>query len=69
LHPIGADNLPRGIVLLLVLDEQVLADVVELVGIQSGLVRTLQTLSQFNVEHSESQAAGGDSIFARMRHA
>ena len=55
-----------GIVFPLVLDNQVLAHLVELVGIESGLVRALQTLAQFNIEDSKAKAAGRDPVFARL---
>ncbi len=69
LHSIGTYNPAPGIVFPLVLDNQVLAHLVELVGIESRLVRALQPLAQFNIENPEAkrQAAIRSSLDSAKR--
>lgn len=63
LHPVRAHDAPVWIVLELVLDEEVLADQVELVGVEAGAIGSLQPFAELDVEDFEAQAAGGDAIF------
>jgi len=63
LHAIGADNAAAWIGLGLVLDQQVLAEEVEVVGVEPSPVRVLEPLAQLDVEDLEAQAADGVAVF------
>src|SRR5262245_19288045 len=39
------------------------AEIVELIGVETGLVRRLQSLTQFQVEDREAQPIRGEAIF------
>ena len=69
LHPVSPHNAPGGILLELVLDKKVLADRIELVGIQPGPVGTLQPLAQLDIEDFETQPARGIAIFQALGQA
>ncbi len=54
------------IVFELVLNQQMLTDQIELIGIETGAIRGLEALAKLNVEDLETQTAGGDAIILRF---
>ena len=66
LHSIGADNALSRIALQLVLHQQVLADQIELVGVQPRLIRALKPFAQLDIEDLEAEPAGGIAIFGGL---
>jgi hypothetical protein len=67
LHPVRADNAMDRIIFPIILDNQVLANLVELVRIESRLIRTLQTLAHLDIEDSKSKTADCNAVFSRLR--
>jgi hypothetical protein len=48
---------------LLVFDEKVIAEKVEVIGIEAGFVGGFEAFSEFDVEDLEAQSAGGVAVF------
>src|SRR5215469_14246652 len=67
LHAVSSDNTADGIVFLLILHEEVLADVVELVGVETRLVGAFQALAQLDIKDAKTQTAGGGTILRCLR--
>ena len=65
LHTVGADDA----LVCFVLYQQVLAEEIEVVGIEACFVGRLKAFAQFDIEDLEAQAASGVSILDRLRQA
>ncbi len=52
-----------------VFDQQVLAEEIELISVEAGLIRALESLAHLDIEDLEAQTAGGVAIFDRLREA
>ena len=63
LHPISAHDAS----VFFVLDKQMLAENIEMIAVQPRIVRTLESLAQFNVEDLEAQAARSFAIRGNLR--
>src|SRR5579871_1960174 len=60
LHAVGSDDAVRE----LFFDEQMLAEEIEVIGIEAGLVGAFETLTHLDVEDAKAQTAGSIAIFS-----
>jgi hypothetical protein len=66
LHAVSAHDSSGRIVLEFVLNKKMFAEHIEMIGVQTGLIGTLQPLTHFDVEDSKTQSACGFAILNRI---
>ncbi len=59
----------RGVLLLLVFDEEMLAEPVEGIGVEPRLIGAFEALAEFEIEDAEAQTACGFAIFSSLSKA